>query len=88
MSTTPSDLSQRALAILRAAASGRAEMTCSCEPDLFIDGLACCDQVTARLLVHARLVSPGRPGAIGSRVPVRLTDEGRQLLTRQPLEAA
>lgn len=83
-----SDLPQRALAMLRAAASGRAEMTCSCEPDLFIDGLACCDQVTARFLAHADLICPARPGAIGQRVPVRLTAAGRTAVTSEPLEAA
>lgn len=88
MSTTSGGLSQRALAILRAAAGGRAEMTCSCEPDLFIDGLACCDQVTARLLAHLRLIGPARPGPIGVRVPVRLTDAGRRMLRAQPLEVA
>jgi hypothetical protein len=76
------------MAMLRAAATGRAEMTCSCEPDLFIDGLACCDQATARLLAHADLICPSRPGAIGQRVPVRLTTAGRGVLTMEPLEAA
>lgn len=88
MSVVPSDLPPRALAILRAAATGRAEMTCSCEPDLFIDGLACCDQATARLLAHAELICPARPGTIGQRVPVRLTAVGRSVLTVEPLEAA
>ncbi|GHF60138.1 hypothetical protein FHX82_000552 [Amycolatopsis bartoniae] len=88
MSTTLPDLPQRALSMLRAVASGRAEMTCSCEPDLFIDGLACCDQVTARLLSHAGLIRPARPGALGQRVPVRLTDAGRHVLQAEPLEAA
>ncbi|TVT25746.1 hypothetical protein FNH06_02300 [Amycolatopsis acidiphila] len=76
------------MAMLRAAANGRAEMTCSCEPDLFIDGLACCDQVTARFLAHANLICPARPGAIGQRVPVRLTPAGHSALTVEPLEAA
>ncbi|WP_236789897.1 hypothetical protein [Amycolatopsis sp. GM8] len=85
MSAVPSD---RALAILRAVAHGRAEMTCSCEPDLFIDGLACCDQATARFLAHSNLIRPARPGEVGQRVPVRLTSAGRDALATEPLEAA
>ncbi|HVV11203.1 hypothetical protein [Amycolatopsis sp.] len=80
-------LPRRALAMLRAAAAGRAEMTCSCEPDLFIDGLACCDQVTARLLAHTGLIRPARPGTLGQRVPVRLTAAGHAALQATP-EAA
>ncbi|NKQ55000.1 hypothetical protein HFP15_19135 [Amycolatopsis sp. K13G38] len=75
------------MAILRAVASGRAEITCSCEPDVFIDGLACCDQMTARSLAHAGLICPARPGAVGHRVPVRLTAAGRALVD-EPREAA
>ncbi|MER6901379.1 hypothetical protein [Amycolatopsis sp. NPDC000740] len=33
----------RQLAVLRAAAAGHVEMTCSREPHLYVDGLACCD---------------------------------------------
>nr|WP_166459791.1 hypothetical protein [Amycolatopsis pithecellobii] len=85
MGTVPT---HRVLAILRAVASGGAEMTCSCEPDLFIDGLACCDQATARFLAHSGLIQASRPGAIGQRVPVRLTAAGHAALGRSPLEAA
>lgn len=88
MSPVPADLPRRALSMLRAVAIGRAEMTCSCEPDLYIDGLACCDQMTARFLVRTELICPARPGAIGQRVPVRLTTAGRAVLTLLPLEAA
>ncbi|SFJ88705.1 MULTISPECIES: hypothetical protein [Amycolatopsis] len=88
MSPVSPDLPARALAVLRAVAAGRAEMTCSCEPDLFIDGLACCDQAIARLLAHAELICPARPGALGQRVPVRLTAAGHTVLRPEPLEAA
>lgn len=81
------DMSRRALAMLRAIAAGRAEMTCGCEPDLFVDGLACCDQNTAHILAHRALISPTRPGLIGQRVPARLTPRGYKLLADSP-EAA
>src|SRR5690606_22949569 len=41
-------LNHRERATLRAVARGGAEITLSAEPDLFIDGLACCDQITVR----------------------------------------
>jgi len=60
--TLPSLLtSHRAMALLRAVAEGRAEITASCEPDLFIDGLSCGDQYTAHLLAHAGLIRPAVP---------------------------
>lgn len=70
----------RARAILRAVAAGRVEMTCSCEPDLFVDGLACCDQFTAHTLIHVGLIRQLRPGLVGSRVPARLTAAGHVAL--------
>ncbi|GAA4552980.1 hypothetical protein [Amycolatopsis samaneae] len=66
----------RELAILRAVAAGRVEITCSSEPDLFIDGLPCCDQYTAHALARRALVVQARPGSIGQRVPARLTGAG------------
>ncbi|MFF5987561.1 hypothetical protein [Prauserella flavalba] len=76
----PESLSVRAMAMLRAIAAGRAEMACSSEPDLFFDGLASCDQSTAHLLSHYGLIRPARPGLLGQRVPVQLTDAARSLL--------
>lgn len=77
----------RARSILRATAGGRVEMCCSCEPDLFIDGLHCCDQLTAHALVHAGLIRQARPGLVGSRVPARITSAGLAALAEHP-EAA
>jgi hypothetical protein len=70
-------LSHRAMAMLRAVAAGRATMSGSCEPDLFIDGVACCDQVTAHVLAHAGYLRPSCPG---DRVPAELTESGRAAL--------
>lgn len=70
------ELSHRALAILRATANGRVQVSLSCEPDLFIDGLTFTDQPTARTLVHAGLLRASRPGRIGERVPANLTTDG------------
>lgn len=74
------ELNNRERATLRAVGLGRAEITCSTEPDLFIDGLACCDQFTAHRLAHLRLVIPLRAGRTGERVPALLTDTARAML--------
>lgn len=66
--------------MLRAVAAGRAEIAWSCEPDLYVDGLVCCDQYTAHLLAHRGLVVPARPAAVGQRVRARLTPAGEAAL--------
>jgi hypothetical protein len=70
----------RAIAFLCAVDAGRGTLRCSCEPDLFIDGLSCGDQFTAHELTHWGLLSPGHPGLIGELVPAVLTDAGRAAL--------
>lgn len=67
-------------ALLRAVAAGRAEMTCSCEPDLFVDGLCFCDQFAAHQLAHQGLIRPAAPGPVGQRVRAELTPAGRSAL--------
>ena len=62
--------------MLRAAAEGRVEMTHSSEPDMFVDGLSCCDQQAAHELANRGLVRPATPGPPGSRAPAMLTDSG------------
>jgi hypothetical protein len=74
------DLSRRELAMLHAIAAGRGEITGSGEPDLFIDGLACCDQSAAHHLAHAGLVHATRPAEVGQRVPAELTTAGHAVL--------
>src|SRR5690348_16111316 len=56
MSPYPNALSRRAIAMLKAVGDGRAELRCSCEPDLRVDGLPCCDQSTAHDLARAGLI--------------------------------
>jgi hypothetical protein len=73
------ELTHRAMAMLKAVAAGRAQMSCSCEPDLFIDGFACCDQMTAHALAHGGYLQPAADAATG-RVPAELTDAGRAAL--------
>jgi hypothetical protein len=83
VSTTPPaglSLSRREFAMLRAIAAGRGEITGSCEPDLFIDGLACSDQSAAHHLAHAGLVHATRPAEVGQRVPAELTTSGHAVL--------
>lgn len=70
----------RVRAMLRAVAAGRAEITLSTEPDLFIDGLSCCDQYTAHAMAHDGLLRPERPGFAGQRVPAVLTSVGSATL--------
>lgn len=77
----------RAQAILRAVAAGRVRMTLSCEPDLFVDGLACCDQATAHWLHRTGLVRPAAPGRIGDLVPAKLTAAGAEILHGSPTAA-
>ncbi|WIV56444.1 hypothetical protein [Amycolatopsis nalaikhensis] len=79
MSGSGVELTHRAMAMLKAVAAGRAQMSCSCEPDLFIDGFACCDQMTAHALAHGGYLRPAVEGASG-RVPAELTEAGRAAL--------
>ena len=69
-------LNHRALAMLRAVVAGRAQLSCSQEPDLFIDGVPCCDQFTAHALAHDGLIEPVYTGDVGQRVPAALTAAG------------
>lgn len=73
-------LSHRDRAILRAVAGGTAELIVSVEPDLFLDGRCCSDQLAARRLARAGLISAAGPAASGQRVLARLTPAGHRLL--------
>lgn len=77
-STQP--VSGRGLAFLRAVAAGRAELSVSCEPDLYIDGLSCGDQYTAHQLARAGLLRTSAPGVVGQRVRAELTSTGHAVL--------
>lgn len=89
--TTPppahSELNHRSLAMLRAVVAGRAQLSWGREPDLFIDGVPCCDQFTAHTLAHAGLIKHQRPGAFGDRVPAVLTAAGLAALAPTPVAA-
>lgn len=74
-------LQGRHRAYLRAIHDGRAEMSYSREPDLYVDGLACCDQMTAHQLAEAHLIRPLHEAKPGQRVPATLTSEGTAALT-------
>jgi hypothetical protein len=73
-------LSHRDLAILRAVGRGGAEVVVGAEPDLFLDGRCCCDQLAAHRLVHAGLIAPAVRAVAGRRVAARLTRAGCGLL--------
>jgi hypothetical protein len=87
VTSEPPSVNHRVLAMLRAVDAGRAQVTRSAEPDLFVDGVPCCDQFTAHVLAHQGLVGPGRPGAPGQRVPAVLTAAGRALVAGTPVAA-
>lgn len=66
--------------MLAAVAAGRAQVGCSCEPDLYVDGCPVCDQFTAHQLFGRGLIRPTVCGAVGQRVPAELTVTGAGLL--------
>jgi hypothetical protein len=74
------ELTHRHLAMLRAVCAGRCELSYSCEPDLFIDGRASCDQLAAHLLAKLGLIRPAWQAPVGERVPAQLTAAGHELL--------
>jgi hypothetical protein len=80
MTTMNTELNRRAMAMLRAVGAGRAELTCSCEPDLRVDGLPCCDQATSHQLARAGLIRPVRVVAVGQWARAELTAEGLRAL--------
>lgn len=83
----PEGLNHRATSMLRAVVAGRAQITCSSEPDLFIDNVPCCDQYTAHLLAHDGLIEPAQHGEVGELVPAQLTAAGQAALAPAPAAA-
>jgi hypothetical protein len=76
------------LAMLRAIGAGRGRVSCSSEPDLFIDGLSCGDQFAAHALAHLGLVRAPCGGLPGELVPAVLTVEGQAIVTAEQRPAA
>jgi hypothetical protein len=70
------ELSRRDRAILRAVAG--AVLLVGVEPDLYLDGRCCADQVAARRLARAGLIAAATPGRTAQRVAARLTSAGRR----------
>jgi len=88
MSATVIELAPRHLAVLRAVAAGRAELTCSCEPDLYVDGRCCTDHTVAGLLARAGLITSTTSARCpAGRVPAAVTDAGRAALAARPASA-
>jgi hypothetical protein len=73
---TMSTLSGRDRAILRAVAAGTAELLFGSEPDLFLEGRCCCDQIAVHKLVHAGLIIAVMPALVGQRVAAALSPAG------------
>lgn len=82
------ELNHRERATLRAVARGAAEITLSVEPDLFVDGLACCDQATVHRLARRGFIVAQRQGRAGERVPALITDAGLVALGVETRRAA
>ncbi|MFI9817840.1 hypothetical protein [Saccharothrix variisporea] len=76
----PPELSRREVALLRATAAHRVELTCSSEPDLRVDSLPFCDHPSARALVHRGFIEPTTRAPLGTWVPARLTEAGARAL--------
>ncbi|GGP57657.1 hypothetical protein [Saccharothrix coeruleofusca] len=74
-------LSGRARAMLRAVAAGRAELSGGREPDLYVDGLPCCDQMVTHDLVHAGLLRARAVVGLGERADAELTEAGKAALS-------
>jgi len=81
-------VNHRMRAMLRAVGAGRGRVSCSSEPDLFIDGLSCGDQFAAHALAHQGLVRAARPGRPGELVPAILTPEGLAIIATDQRSAA
>jgi hypothetical protein len=78
--TTTTRLSGRDRAILRAVATGGAELAWGAEPDLLLDGRYCCDQPAAHRLARAGLIGPIATCTAGQRVAATVTEAGRREL--------
>lgn len=76
----------RALKILTRIGEGRVEATCSCEPSLRIDGVACCDQFTVGVLAHAGLFRVMSGTRMGDWSRAELTTAGIVALTEGAIE--
>jgi hypothetical protein len=74
-------LTGRSLAILRAVAAGRVQLTLGREPGLLVDGIACCDQFAAHVLVQDGLIAATTSTHGPARLaPAMLTRAGTALL--------
>jgi hypothetical protein len=87
MDGTDNPLTHRDRAILRAVGRGPAEITVGAEPDLFLDGRCCADQVAAHRLARAGLITSSGGGTIGQRVAARLSAAGRLAAAPDPAPA-
>jgi hypothetical protein len=86
--TTTTRLSGRDRAILRAVATGPAELAWGAEPDLVLDGRYCCDQPAAHRLARAGLIAPTAACVAGQRVAATVTAAGLRELATPAVAAA
>ncbi|HEY3262664.1 MAG TPA: hypothetical protein VGJ95_20775 [Pseudonocardiaceae bacterium] len=79
-SGTGQPMTARLRAILRAVAQGRAELSGSCQPDLYVDGLTCSDQPLVHTMVRAGLIRRLTTSQAMGLSVAALTARGRQAL--------
>jgi hypothetical protein len=80
MNSIDDQLSDRARNMLRAVRDGRGRLALGSEPDLYVDGIPCCDQQTVHALVKRGFLRPAGPGRPGELVAAALTAAGRAVL--------
>ncbi|WP_206794677.1 hypothetical protein [Amycolatopsis sp. MtRt-6] len=81
-------LTRRAVNMLKAVRDGRAQLSLGCEPDLYVDGIPCCDQATARTLGRLGLIAANGPGRLGELVPAVVTKAGQNVLAATEFRVA
>ena len=85
MTATVITVTARQVAMLRAVAAGRAELSCSRVPDLYVDGRPCTDHGASAALAAAGLVTGTGVGRVGERRPARLAPVAVALLAELEL---
>jgi hypothetical protein len=78
------NLTRRHTALLDAVAAGRAQITCSHEPDIYVDGLCCTDHAVAGELARHGLVVAAIRGRLGELAPAALTSAGVAVQRARP----
>lgn len=79
MATATATLDHRRIAVLKAVLAGRCELSGGSEPDIYVDGLCCCDHSVAGDLLRDGMVRPVLTVA-GRHARAQITERGRTML--------